>query len=109
MSDTVGALVLAGRVLFAMFFLASAMFHLTKPDEMIGYARSMRFPVPILAGYPAGLWLLAGGVSVAVGIWPDIGAIMLGLFVVLTPKWFHRSGRSRATSSKCRCSCSSAT
>lgn len=89
MSDTVGALVLLGRVLFAMFFLVSALFHLTKPDQMIGYARSARFPAPVLAGYPAGLWLLAGGISVAAGIWPDVGALMLGLFVVLTPKWFH--------------------
>lgn len=90
MSDTAGVLVLVGRMVFSMFFLAAAMMHFTKPEQMIGYARAMRFPIPVLAGYPAGLWLAAGGASVAAGIWPDIGALMLGLFVVATPKWFHR-------------------
>lgn len=90
MSDTGGVLVLVGRVVFSMFFFAAAMMHLTKPEQMIGYARAMRFPIPILGGYPAGLWLLAGALSVSLGIWPDIGALMLGLFVVITPKWFHR-------------------
>lgn len=90
MSDPVGGLILAGRILFSMFFLVSAMFHLTKAEQMIGYARAVRFPIPVLAGYPAGLWLLAGGLSVSVGIWPDVGALMLGVFVILTPSWFHR-------------------
>lgn len=46
--------------------------------------------MPVVAGIPAGLWLIAAGVSVAAGIWGDLGALMLGLFVVLAALGFHR-------------------
>lgn len=91
MSDLAGAIVLVGRILFSILFVRSAVtVHLPQPKRAEDYARSSAFPFPILAGRPAGIWLLAGGLSVALGIWPDVGALMLGAFVVPAAAWFHR-------------------
>jgi uncharacterized membrane protein YphA (DoxX/SURF4 family) len=58
------------------------------------YARSMRFPVPAIAGWPTGLWMSVGGLSIALGIalgiWPDIGALMIAVFAIPAAAWFHR-------------------
>ena len=47
-------------------------------------------PFPLLAGWPAGLWLLAGSASIVLGAWGDLGSLMLGLFVILAGGYFHR-------------------
>ena len=57
---------------------------------MEGYAKRSGMPFPLLAGWPAGLWLLAGSASIVLGAWGDIGALMLGLFVILAAGYFHR-------------------
>src|SRR6266498_1410554 len=91
MSAATGAIVLAGRVLFASFFGAVAgVGHIRRSDQMEGYSKGVGFPVPFIAGWPTGLWLIAGAVSIALGIWPDIGALMIaavlfGTFVALGP------------------------
>jgi putative oxidoreductase len=89
-NTTAGVIVLAGRVLFGVFFLMSAFGHVTKRQMMSGYAQSVGFPAPYIAGWPAGLWLGAGALSIAIGIWPDIGALMLAAFLVLATLFFHR-------------------
>jgi putative oxidoreductase len=90
MSDAAAWILLAGRVFFVVFYLNSTIFHLTKGKMAIGYATSMAFPVPFLAAWPAGVWLLAGSLSVVLGIWADVGALMLGVFVILAAAGFHR-------------------
>ena len=57
---------------------------------MIGFARSAALPLPYLAGWPSGVWLLAAAASITLGIWPDIGALMTGLFVIPAAWYFHR-------------------
>jgi uncharacterized membrane protein YphA (DoxX/SURF4 family) len=89
MSDAAGALLLAGRIVFALTFAMSGLRHVTDGRQMVDYARAVRFPVPALAPWPAGLWLLAGAVSVGAGIWPDIGTLMLIAFLVPAAGWFH--------------------
>lgn len=90
MSDAGAWILLVGRLLFGSFFVNSAIFHLRSAEMATGYAKSMRFPVPLLAAWPSGLWLVAGSVSIALGVWADLGALMIGLFVVLAAAWFHR-------------------
>lgn len=92
MSDAGAGLFLAGRIVFSLFFVMGAgiMGHLMRGPMMVGYARQMRFPAPALASWPAGFWLVAGGLSVALGAWGDVGALMLALFVVVAAAWFHR-------------------
>jgi hypothetical protein len=38
---------------------------------MEGYAKQMNFPLAAIAGWPTGLWLIAGSLSIALGVWPD--------------------------------------
>ena len=90
MSGVSGVLVLVGRILFSSLFAMAGINHVKRQEMMLGYAASARFPQPYLAGWPAGIWLLAGAVSLALGVWPDIGVLMIGLFVVLAASYFHR-------------------
>jgi putative oxidoreductase len=70
---TEGIVVLLGRVLFAVFFIRSGIAHVRKHEGMRDYARSAGFPFPGIGGWPAGVWLLAGAASIALGIWADVG------------------------------------
>lgn len=90
MGDIAAWTLLIGRLLFGAFFVNSAIFHVMKGGMAIGYAQSMRFPMPSLAAWPSGVWLLAGSLSIALGIWADLGALMIGLFLILAGAWFHR-------------------
>jgi putative oxidoreductase len=89
MSAGAGAVVLVGRILFSTFFARSAWGHFRRQPGMIGYARLAGFPLPYLAGWPSALWLGAASVLLSVGIWPDLGALMLGAFVVPAALYFH--------------------
>lgn len=74
MSDAASWFVLAGRVIFAVYFVAVAgVGHLTRRSMLVGYARQVGFPFPFLASWPAGLWLVAGGFSIALGSGPTWG------------------------------------
>lgn len=90
MSDAVGIVVLIGRILFAVHFLVAATGHLTQGGMMVGYARSKGFPLAFGAGWPAGVWLLAGALSVLLGVWPELGALLIALFVVVTALGIHQ-------------------
>jgi putative oxidoreductase len=92
MSDAAGAFVLAGRLLIGLFFgvVAAGMGHIARSKGMEGYARSMRFPIPAIAGWPTGLWLVGASVSVGLGIWGDVGALMIAAFLIPAAAWFHR-------------------
>ncbi len=71
MSTAAGVVVLIGRILFAYFFGAvSGVGHFKRDQMMRGYAQQAGFPVPAVAGWVAGLWLIVGAVSVGLGIWP---------------------------------------
>jgi putative oxidoreductase len=90
-SDAAGVVVLIGRILFAYFFGAVAgVGHIKRDQMMRGYAQQAGFPVPAVAGWVAGLWLMSGAASVALGIWPDVGSLMIGAFVIPAALFFHR-------------------
>jgi len=91
-SVAAGLVFLAGRVLFGLYFAVVAGIggHIRNSKTLEGYARSVGFPVAAIAGWPTGLWLVVGGLSVALGIWPDVGALMIAAFVVLGALYFHR-------------------
>jgi uncharacterized membrane protein YphA (DoxX/SURF4 family) len=91
MSAAAGVVVLLGRVLFAVFFgWVAGRAHVRLGEMFEGGARAAGFPAPFLAGRPAGVWLLVGSLSVALGVWPDVGALMVAVFVILAAAWFHR-------------------
>ncbi|MFD9409992.1 DoxX family protein [Streptomyces sp. NPDC059989] len=73
-------LVLIGRLLFIGLFVASATAHLTKTQQMAGYTASRGVPMPVVATVVSGVVMLAGAVSVAVGLWADLGVLALAAF-----------------------------
>jgi putative oxidoreductase len=90
MSDAASWILLIGRILFALsFFVAGLGFHVTKGQMAVGYSRQIGFPFPAITGWPTGIWLLAGALSIGLGIFGDIGALMVALFVVPAAWWFH--------------------
>ena len=89
MSEAAGLIVLLGRIVFAIPFLSAAFAHFKMGEQMVGYARSMGAPAPALGGWPAGVWLLASGLSVVLGVWPDIGALMIAAWGIPTAWWIH--------------------
>lgn len=80
---------LLGRVLFAAIFLNSGVAHLTKLNPMAQYAGSMHVPAPRLATFVSGLMILAGGLSVLLGIYVPVGSVLLFLFLVPVAIWMH--------------------
>jgi uncharacterized membrane protein YphA (DoxX/SURF4 family) len=91
MSDAAGIIELVGRILFGVYFVYVGLgFHVSKSKMAEEYARAMRFPLPGIAGWPTGLWMSGGGLSIAIGIWPDIGALMIAAFAIPAAAWFHR-------------------
>jgi putative oxidoreductase len=90
-SDTTGIIQLIGRILFSTYFVISGVgFHVRMTKMAEEYSKGAGFPVPAVTGWPTGIWLVAGAVSVAFGIWPDIGALMIAAFAVVAAVYFHR-------------------
>ncbi|WP_328928669.1 DoxX family protein [Streptomyces sp. NBC_00190] len=83
-------LVLIGRLLFVVLFLASGTAHLTKTRQMAGYTASRGVPMPVAATVVSGVVMLAGAVSVAVGLWADLGALALAAFSFSVAVLMHR-------------------
>jgi putative oxidoreductase len=88
-TTSAGAVLLAGRALFSVFFAHAAYGHFKNHRMMTGYARQTGVPVPVVAGWPAGAWLAAAALSVAAGIWAELGALMIAAFVVPAAVLLH--------------------
>ena len=92
MSASAGIIILLGRILFVIFpgYVSGYSFHIKSSKMAEGYSQSVGFTAPALAGWPAGLWLDAASLSVLLGIWPDVGALMFAAFVAIAAWYFHR-------------------
>jgi putative oxidoreductase len=81
--------VLIGRILFAALFLGSAVGHLTQTKNMAAYAKSKGVPMAWLATFVGGILLALGGLSVLFGVWTDLGALLLAIFLIPTALFMH--------------------
>ena len=82
-------LLLIGRVLFALIFINSGIAHITKMQAMTGYAQFKKVPAPKLAVIVTGLMIIIGGLYIAFGVYADLGALLLAVFLVLTAFMMH--------------------
>jgi uncharacterized membrane protein YphA (DoxX/SURF4 family) len=74
---------LVGRIGFAFLFVSSGLtVHLLQARQGIEYARMNRVPAPELLVPFSGVMAVAGGLSIALGIWADLGALLLVAFLV---------------------------
>ena len=80
---------LIGRILFAFMFVMSGLNHLTKADHMVGYAQFKGVPSPKLAVQGSGVVLLLGGLSVILGVWAELGAIVLAALLIVMAVKMH--------------------
>jgi putative oxidoreductase len=93
-------LFLAGRLLAGGFYLLSAFHHFTDLESLARYAGAMGVPFPAAAVAVAGILLAIGGVTLILGIYPDIGIAALVLFfvpvtVVMHAFWMDRDPAMR--------------
>ena len=83
------AVMAIGQILFALIFVNSGISHLTKLDAMTGYAKYKKVPAAKLSVVVSGLMILAGGIFVGLGIYADLGALLLAIFLIPTAFLMH--------------------
>lgn len=78
-----------GRVLFALIFIASGINHFTKSQAMTGYAQFKKVPAAKAAVLLSGIVLLLGGISMVIGIYADLGALALAVALIVMALKMH--------------------
>ena len=82
-------LVLVGRLLFAVLFLGSGWGHLTQTQMMAGYAQSKGVPLARVSVIGTGVLIIVGALMVLLGVWADLGTLLLVVFLVPTAVMMH--------------------
>jgi putative oxidoreductase len=84
-------LTLVARILFVMIFISSGLFgHLGPGRAMLtGFAAARKIPSPGFLVPFSGVWIVVASLSVLLGIYGDVGALMLTLFVICTALFMH--------------------
>jgi putative oxidoreductase len=95
-------LLLIARIVFCAIFAASAVGHLTQTAGMAAYAESKGVPNARIMVLLGGVVLVAGVVSLVLGIWAGLGALALLCFLVPTavtmhPFWKETDPQARMT------------
>jgi putative oxidoreductase len=85
----VDIIVLIGRILFAFLFLTSGYAHFAQRKAMSQYAAARGVPMAMPAVLAGGVLLVAGGIMVLLGIWADLGALLLVIFLLPTAVLMH--------------------
>jgi putative oxidoreductase len=73
---------LIARVIFAIMFINSGIAHFKNTAAMTGYAQFKKVPAAKVAVQLSGLLMLLGGLSIATGVWIDLGAIVIAVMLV---------------------------
>ena len=81
--------ILVGRILFFLLFAISAAGHITQREMMSQYAAQKGVLFASLLVPLTGLQILVGSLMVLLGIWADLGAALLALFLVPTAFLMH--------------------
>jgi uncharacterized membrane protein YphA (DoxX/SURF4 family) len=92
----VDVLFLIGRILFVLAFVMSgSTVHLLKWRAGVQYARMYNVPLAELGVPLTGVVAVVGGVFVALGLWGDLGALMLAGFLALITPFMHAYWREQ--------------
>jgi putative oxidoreductase len=82
---------LIGRLLFVAVFIGSGvMFHFMKYGQATQYAQMYNVPLAGPGVLFTGALAVAGGVMVGLGIWGDLGALLIAVFLLLVTFYMHR-------------------
>jgi len=85
-----GIALLIGRIVFSFFFIYSGFNHLTKLSQYAQYAGASGVPAPTLLTALSGVMLLAGGLSILLGIKPRVGALLVAAFLIPAAFTVHK-------------------
>lgn len=93
--------ILIGRVLFAAVFVGGAVGHFTQTAAMAAYTESKGVKPGRLAVLASGVWMLVGAALVILGVWADLGALLLAAFllptaVIMHPFWREQDPQLKA-------------
>ena len=81
---------LVGRILFALVFVFSgATIHLLQRKQGIQYAKMYGVPLAEVGVPLTGIMAVLGGLSVAFGVWGDLGALLIAAFLALITPLMH--------------------
>ncbi len=94
------AVLIIGRILFALIFINSGIMHLTKLEAMSGYAKFKKVPAAKFSVVLTGLMILIGGLYIALGIYADLGALLIALFLIPTAFMMHAFWKESDASAK---------
>ena len=83
------AILLIGRILFALLFINSGINHFTKLEAMTGYAKYKKLPAAKLGVLVSGLMILLGGLYIVLGFYADLGALLIAIFLIPTAFLMH--------------------
>lgn len=80
---------LIGRILFAAIFLSSGIAHFAQREGMAAYAGMKGAPGGVAGVVASGAMILAGGISIVLGLWADVGALLILAFLVPAAYYMH--------------------
>ena len=80
---------IVARILVAAMFIPSGINHLTKADAMKGYAQFKKVPAPKLSVQLSGIIMVLGAASVVLGIYADLGALLIAIFCLVSAFMMH--------------------
>lgn len=83
------AVLAIGRILFAIVFVRSGIMHLTKLEAMTGYAKYKKVPAAKFFVALTGIAIILGGLWVALGIYADLGALIIAAFCLAAAFQMH--------------------
>jgi uncharacterized membrane protein YphA (DoxX/SURF4 family) len=83
------AVLVIGRVLFALIFVASGINHITKAEHMTGYAQFKKVPAAKASVLLSGVLFLLAAASLILGVYADLGALVLAVLLVIMAVTFH--------------------
>ena len=80
---------LIGRILFALVFVSSGLSHLAKVEAMAGYAKFKKVPAAKLSVLVSGALLALGGLSIILGVYADLGALVIAILLIVMALKMH--------------------
>lgn len=80
---------LIARIVFTAIFVGAGTGHLTATAAMAGYAESKKVPQATLMVRLSGAYILVASAMLILGIWPDLAALALVPFLLITAFVFH--------------------
>ncbi|CAB4843279.1 unannotated protein [freshwater metagenome] len=94
------AVLIIARILFAMIFINSGIAHFAKLEAMAGYATYKKLPAAKLSVVVSGLMILVGGLYIAFGVYADLGALLIAIFLIPTAFLMHAFWKEADATSK---------